>query len=927
MPHPARPPHFSPMDLDRALAFSRYASQALAASPALREEIFATLDTPFDWSADRAALTEIIARGDEGGLAATLRTLRRRVFVHTLCRDLTGRASLGEVMEAVTTLAETAIGAAVTLHARTLSAGHGDPLGSESGAPQALIVLAMGKLGGGELNVSSDVDLVFVYPEEGDTAGPRPIANREYFDRLGRRVIGALSEVTPDGYVFRVDMRLRPYGASGPLTLSFAALEQYLVAQGRAWERYAWLKARPLTGVRHDELMQLVTPFVYRKYLDYDIYDGLRDIHRQIGEQERRGDYASDIKLGSGGIREIEFIAQALQIVRGGKDPALRTTGTLPALAALAERGLLPAGASGALADAYRFLRNTEHRLQYRDDRQTQQLPQDPDERALLADALGCADVAAFGERLARHRDQVAAQFALVFGDGDSTQYGGDDAFAGIWDEPVGADSSRARLVAAGYAEPDALLETLRRVREGARYAQLPALSRQRFDRLVPMLLRVAATERASNADPQTVFLRLLALLEAVSRRSAYLALVIEHPPLLPRLAQLMGASAWAADYLTQHPLLLDELLDTRSLYAEPDVSAWRDELARQLAAHAGDAERQMDTLRHFQHAQTLRLLAQDVAGRLAIERLADHLSALADVILAATLDCCWAQTAGRQAPAPRFAVIGYGKLGGKELGYASDLDLVFLYDVDADAQDGDAQFQRYLRLAQRLNTWLTSTTSAGRLYETDLRLRPDGATGLLVSSLAAFRKYQRQNAWTWEHQALTRARFVAGDAAIGAAFEIERDEILRLPRDVARLAADVVDMRRRMHAGHPNRTALFDLKHDPGGMVDIEFIVQFLVLAHAHSHKALTRNAGNIGLLQIAATFGLIVGESAREAGDVYREYRRLQHEIRLTGAPHARVDADAQRARRDAVAALWRDVFGAAWLEPPERRGDAGR
>src|SRR5256885_12841226 len=314
------------------------------------------------------------------------------------------------------------------------------------------------------------------------------------------------------------------------------------------------------------------------------------------------------------------------------------------------------------------------------------------------------------------------------------------------------------------------------------------------------MLLRVAATERASNADPQTVFLRLLALLEAVSRRSAYLALVIEHPPLLPRLAQLMGASAWAADYLTQHPLLLDELLDTRSLYAEPDVSAWRDEVARQLAAHAGDAERQMDTLRHFQHAQTLRLLAQDVAGRLAIERLADHLSALADVILAATLDCCWAQTAGRQAPAPRFAVIGYGKLGGKELGYASDLDLVFLYDVDADAQDGgDAQFQRYLRLAQRLNTWLTSTTSAGRLYETDRRLRPDGATGLLVSSLAAFRKYQRQNAWTWEHQALTRARFVAGDAAIGVAFEIERDEILRLPRDVARLAADVVDMRRKM--------------------------------------------------------------------------------------------------------------------------------
>jgi [glutamine synthetase] adenylyltransferase / [glutamine synthetase]-adenylyl-L-tyrosine phosphorylase len=902
------------MDLDRALTFSRYAQHALTAAPGLRDEIAATLDRPFGWPEANATLAAIVAAGNAGALAVALRTLRRRVFVHTLCRDLTARAQLAEVMNAVTTLAEVALMAAVTLHTRQLAEQFGDPIGAETGDVQPLIVIGMGKLGGAELNVSSDIDLVFVYPDEGDTRGPRSIANREFFDRLGRRVIGAVSDVTPDGYVFRVDMRLRPYGASGPSTVSFAALEQYLITQGRAWERYAWLKARPLTGSRHDELAQLIDPFVYRKYLDYDIYEGLRDIHRQIREQERRGDYAADVKLGPGGIREIEFIAQALQIVRAGKEPALRLRGTLPALAALSARRLLPRGAGVALADAYRFLRNVEHRLQYRDDRQTQQLPADGGERALLAEAMGFAYAGAFDRRLDDLRRQVGAQFAIVFGESAQSSTPDDDLFDGLWVDPLPADVAASRLSAAGYSDPDALLSTLRRAREGTRYAQLPALSRQRFDRLVPDLLRVAATEAAQGADPQTLFLRLFALLEAVSRRSAYLALVVEHPPLLPRLAHLMGASGWAAEYLTRYPILLDDLLDARALLEEPDSAQWRDELARLLDVHRGDLERQMDALRHFQHAQTLRLLAQDLAGRLTVERLADHLSALADTILAAMLSRCWAQMQGEAAPPPRFAIVGYGKLGGKELGYASDLDLVFLYDADA-ASDSDAAFLRYSRLAQRLNTWLTSTTAAGQLYETDLRLRPDGATGLLVSSLAAFRKYQRETAWTWEHQALTRARFVAGDAAIGAAFEIERDAILRLPREPVKLTADVIDMRRRMHAGHPNPTALFDLKHDPGGMVDVEFIVQFLVLAHTRAHAALAKNAGNIALLQMAGALGLVPADLAQRVADAYREFRRLQHKVRLTGAPHARVEPEAQAPRRDAVGRLWQAVFGTPW------------
>jgi glutamate-ammonia-ligase adenylyltransferase len=369
-----------------------------------------------------------------------------------------------------------------------------------------------------------------------------------------------------------------------------------------------------------------------------------------------------------------------------------------------------------------------------------------------------------------------------------------------------------------------------------------------------------------------------------------------------------MGASAWAADYLTRRPLLLDELLDARVLLAEPDWQAWHAELERQLAPHGGDAEAAMDTLRHFQHAQTFRLLAQDLAGRMTVERLADHLSALADTILDATLARCWRQLHGPAAAPPRFAIVGYGKLGGKELGYASDLDIVFRYDDDS----SDAP-ETYAKLAQRINTWLTSATGAGRLYETDLRLRPDGAAGLLVSSMAAFARYQQENAWTWEHQALTRARFVAGDARIGAQFEATREAVLRLPRAAAHLARVVVVMRGRLAAGDTNRTALFDLKHDEGGMVDIEFAVQFVVLAHAHAHPQLTRNAGNIALLQMAADAALLPSAVARDTADAYREYRRLQHQIRLTGAPHARVEPDPQRARREAVAALWQHVFGA--------------
>ncbi len=920
------------LTLDRALAFSRYAAAALAANPDERDALSETLAAPYRWAGPQAELEACVAAGDGPELAKALRKLRRRVFIHTLARDLTGRATLAEVCANMTTLAESSLSASLRLHHAALSADRGRPA-DDRGERQEMVVIGMGKLGGGELNVSSDVDLVFVYPEDGETDGRRPLSNREFFDRLGRRVIGALNDVTADGYVFRVDMRLRPYGESGPLSVPYSALEQYLVTQGRAWERYAWLKARALTGSRHDELYALVTPFVFRKYLDFDAYDGLRDIHGQIREQGKRRDYAPNIKLGPGGIREIEFIVQALQLVRGGREPPLRARGTLPALAAIGARGLLPDPAVAALRDAYDFLRRLEHRLQYRDDRQTQSLPSDEAERSLLAGAMGFASSAAFDAALAAHRGAVSVQFDALFGGraedgraapapaafGAGTEHRVDaDKFAAVWRDDVSGETAQAVLTAAGYGDPAGLLATLNRVRASGRYLQLPALSRQRFDVLVPQILAVAASERVPGADAQTVFARLFALLEAVSRRSAYLALVIEHPPLVPRLAQLMGSSQWAADYLTRHPLLLDELLDARVLMAEPDWGHWRTELARLLADHHGDAERQMDALRHFQHAQVFRLLAQDLAGTLTVERLADHLSALADTILQATLTEVWRQMRGPVAPPPRFAIVGYGKLGGKELGYASDLDLVFLFD-DPD----EAAPERYARLGQRIITWLTSTTAAGPLYDIDLRLRPDGAAGLMVSSLAAFRNYQQEHAWTWEHQALTRARFVSGDARIGAAFDAAREAILRRPRDPAALRFDVLEMRRKMHAGHPNATDRFDLKHDAGGMVDVEFAVQSLVLAHAHDHAELTRNAGNIALLAIAGRLGLVPSDIAAAAADAYRDYRRLQHQIRLTGAAHARVPPQTQTRERAAVDALWRNVFGGTWTAELPSRG----
>ncbi len=894
------------MSADQALAFatrhSHYLQRLLSARPdTLARGEIGQVFTAADMESALAAAT----LGNDLELGRALRRLRQRVMARLIVRDLGGFATLDEVVTTVTQLAETAIRVAVAQLHKDLVLAHGEPRSAANGAAQQLHVVGMGKLGGAELNASSDIDLVLVYPDDGDTDGKRPLSNHEFFTRLTRRLIGVLNEWTEDGFVFRVDTRLRPYGDSGPLVVSFDMLENYLITQGRAWERYAWIKGRVLTGDQADALLALVRPFVFRRHLDYGAFAAMRSLHSQIRQEVNRRDRIDDIKLGPGGIREIEFIAQVFQLIRGGHERSLQQQSTLPVLQALGERRFIAPATADELRAAYIFLRKLEHRLQYRDDQQTQALPADPQARASLAETMGHADENTFLAALSGQRAAVSRHFEAIFGEAADDGH----PLSALWQEQPEDDSEDhaaiERLTALGFRQAPELCRRLALFRNGSRYRQMPAPSQRRLDRLVPAALATAA----SRSNPDATAERLLALFESISRREAYLALLHEYPHALERVADLMSASPWVAQYITQHPILLDELLDARTLLAAPDWNSLQTSLRAELAAAEGDIERQMDLLRHFKNTQTLHCIARDLAGTLPLETLSDLLSDLAAMILGEVLRLSWEGLRQRHRDVPRFAVVGYGKLGGKELGYASDLDIVFVYEDDA-----PEAAENYARLAQRINYWLTSNTAAGLLYETDLRLRPDGAGGLLVTPLENMRQYQLQQAWLWEHQALTRARSVAGDAAIGAAFEELRISVLRQQRELPGLREEILGMRRKMLDAHPNSSGLFDIKHDPGGIIDVEFMVQYLILGHARHHAGLTANSGNLALLRTAAELGLIGSEAAEAVRGAYRQFRELQHQLRLAGGKYARVDSGKVAASTAAVRALWKNLFGDA-------------
>lgn len=915
--------------LEPALAWSGALRRKVDAHPGFADWLEQAVQQPLD---SRRLLEWFAELGGSAGqaqdadtLRPILRRLRQRVFHALMVRDIAGAASLQEVVTMMSLLADLAVTEAYRCVAQSLADTHGMPLDPETGKPQEMIILGMGKLGGRELNVSSDIDLIMLYGEEGETHGRRPLTHYEFYARLTRRMMPILSEIDGDGQVFRTDLRLRPDGDSGPLAWSLDALENYLVVQGREWERYAWLKARNLRvqafegsapTAQWQHLESLRTPFVYRKYFDFDALSSLRELRERIRQDwQRRAlartgvDAIHNIKVGEGGIREIEFVVQLTQLIRGGRLPSLQRANLLAALRCQKASGVIDDDMADRLEQAYVFLRRVEHMLQYREDEQTHLLPREPALQKGLAAAMRMTP-AEFEEALRTHRRHVSDAFHDAF------------RIAGVATPrtpyqdtaPAPEPNDMAEFIDSRMGnDADVVSRRLDAMLTSHRIRSLPVVSRDRLDALIPVLLAAAA----ETETPGTTAIRLFELVEHIAQRSAYMALLAEYPETLARVTRIVAASPWAAQYLNRYPVLLDSLIEWRALMETPDLAELGEQLARELDASVlpdgkPDVEKQMNLMRDFQHQISFQLLAQDLEGRLTVEALADRLSELADLLLAETIRRAWPlihpRTDPHTLPPPRFAVIAYGKLGGKEIGYASDLDLVFLYD-DPDVE----AVERYVKLGRRMVSWLSTMTSSGRLYEIDLRLRPDGDAGLLAVSFDGFARYQREHAWIWEHQALTRARFCAGDADLGARFEDVRREILLRQRDPEQLRIAVREMREKIRAGHPNRTADFDLKHDPGGMVDIEFITQYLVLLHAREHPVLLGNLGNIALLGLAAKAGLIPADLAQQVADAYRTLRRRQHALRLQGAEKARVPSDQLLAEREAVARLWEMVIGA--------------
>lgn len=866
-----------------------------------------------------------------------LRFLRREVMLTLIARDTTGVADYAEVVETMSDLAEVALQKVIAVHARQLARRHGVPM-SPLGVPQDLMVVGMGKLGGRELNVSSDIDLIFVFDEQGqcqatdEFPSPRkPISNFEFFEKLAKKIIPALSDLSGAGFVFRVDMRLRPNGDSGPIVISSDMLEEYLYVQGREWERFAWLKGRVVSSpvfasntqyeTQKKNLAAIVRPFVFRKYVDFNAISALSDLHKLIRAETVRREAGRDrginVKLGRGGIREIEFITQTFQVIRGGRDPQLRGKKTLDMLPLLAQVGAIKEEQAERLCEHYIFLRNLEHAIQYVDDQQTHRLPNTEEQRAPIAAMMGM-DINEMVEKLEAVRDYVAETFDSIF------QVQADEAEEDDWPQGwlQGFDSAFDPLVAIftekGFTEPQQAVHRVMALMSSKMLAAQSASARSKMAQLVKRVFELATThdDQIVGVGVDQVFLRFLNLLDVIAGRSTYVSLLCQYPAVTERVARFLATSAWAAEFLTRHPIILDELVDERSIVIDNDTvvdwSGWKDDVWKALQAVDGDQESQMNIIRDSHHGAVFRLLVADLEGRLTVERLADQLSALADAVIEIVITLAWQTIGSRHRDVPKFAVVAYGKLGGKELGYSSDLDLIYLFDDE----DMSAS-KNYTRLVRRMMSWLTVQTSSGILFDVDLRLRPNGENGLVVSSLDMFKRYQRNEdgtgAWPWEHQALTRARFCAGDREIGEAFERERAEILCLPRIKEEVFTNVVDMRQKMLEGHGNPTRLFDLKHDRGGMVDVEFAVQALVLAYSHEHPELINNFGNIRLLSMAADAGLIEPVVAERAAAAYRRYRAIQRTIRLErGDIPARVDFAMVADEIAAVKALWVAIFG---------------
>ncbi|HKY92569.1 MAG TPA: bifunctional [glutamate--ammonia ligase]-adenylyl-L-tyrosine phosphorylase/[glutamate--ammonia-ligase] adenylyltransferase [Nevskiaceae bacterium] len=906
-----------------AASCSRFVAESLARNP--------------DWSTDTAWLApgtpgDVVARVqaaladvDEHALPKALRVLRRREMTRIAIRALAGDAPLDETLGDLSDLADACCAAAVDTSLRRLTALHGTPRDAEGNAI-APIVLGMGKLGGRELNFSSDIDLIFFHTAAGETDGPRPIDTDRFFVRLAQEAGKLLSERTEDGFVFRVDTMLRPFGSAGPMSISIDAAEDYYQTHGREWERYALIKARPVAGDLEagHRLLDLLRPFVYRRYLDFDAIASLRDLKRRIHDDVVARRVTDDVKLGPGGIREVEFIVQSFQLVRGGQDARLREPSLRRTLRYLGDAGLLDKATAQQLDGDYVFLRRLENAIQMYDDAQTHRLPADADARAALCRALGFAEwdlLRAYADGIGRH---VNEEFRRVFAEPEraATETPG-TRIAGMAFGTVGVDAIEAALSDSGVRdETKGVAQRLVELARGRLARNLSESAGARLRQLVALVLDDCRTHR----HPGETAARVLTVVQAIVGRSTYLTLLDEAPVVRTQLVRLCAASRWITDQIAGSPATLDTLLDPRTLYAPPGRDAMKAELAARLDhVPMDDVEAGMDVLRRYRHEITVRIAAADVADVLPLVKVSDHLTWLGEAVLAAAIARARAELAAQFGEVPgldggiaQVGAIAYGKFGGIELGYGSDLDLVFVHEnvaPDAESSGGGRRLPApawFIRLTHRVIHWLTTLTPAGRAYEVDLELRPSGASGLVCVSMDAFARYQQEKAWTWEHQALSRARFVAGPPALGDQFDALRRAVLSRPRDPDTLRKDVLEMRAKMRA-HLDKSGAtqWDVKQGAGGMIDIEFITQFLLLRDAHANPRLTDWPDHWRQTEVLADGGSLAPEDRDALIAAYREYRACLHELALQQEPGL-VDAGRFRAERADVSARWDRLLG---------------
>lgn len=918
--------------LERAWGCSDFAADQAVRDPESFRQLVESGDLNKSYSQDgmlqalSRRIEAISDANDEQELNRQLRLFRRREMQRIIWRDLNRLADLTETTRDVTLLAEACIQVALDYLHPIVVENFGRPLDSR-GNEQKLLVIAMGKMGGGELNLSSDIDLIFAYPEAGQTEGSKKtVSNQQFFERLGQKLIACLDAQTVDGFVFRVDMRLRPYGQSGPLVQNFTALEDYYTTQGRGWERFAMVKARVVSGdsVCAAVLQEIIDPFVYRRYLDYGAIEALRDLKRKINLEVARKGMHSNIKLGQGGIRELEFIVQSFQLIRGGRLPCLQVQSFKQALDQIAAEGLLEADIVSQLWRAYEFLRNTEHALQAIDDKQTQQLPMDELSQQRVAAVMDAAHWDDFLQQLDSHRENVHRCFSDMIADEDQVSAEQKNSELS-WRPEMNADESIALLKALNYQQPQAILETLTQFYASRAVVALSAVPRTRLDGLMPEVLRVCAAQEDSDRTFGLVF----NLIQAVLRRSVYLTLLIENAQALEQLALLCQRSKWIADQLAAFPDLLDELLDPRNLYATYSKTDLQDQLRQQtLRLEVNDQEQQMEVIRYFVRACNLRIAASEITGRLSLMQASDQLTWTAEVVVEHVANVAWHQMAEKygtpaspidrmdSSATPGFIVIAYGKVGGLEMGYKSDLDLVFLHDDLASETSGGPRSVDsstfFARLGQRIIHLLSTSTHAGMAYEIDMRLRPSGNSGMLVSSLSAFEKYQQQSAWTWEHQALVRSRVIAGDKITAQSFNTIRIEQLRRKRNIEKLRDDVVEMRSKMrkHLDKSTKDGKYCLKQASGGIVDIEFMVQFAVLAWSHKSEPLVQWTDTVRLLETMSNSGVISEPQAQQLIEAYKIYRSAAHDLQLQNQP-AEVLLSEFTEQREAVQQCWQSFL----------------